>query len=54
MVPPAVVKPVALGGLPPARLYWELPDESGVPSALSGQQVGQLPQPPAPPGSAQP
>lgn len=54
MVPPASVKPVTLGALPPAKLYWELPDESGAPSALSGQQVGQLPQPPALPGSAQP
>lgn len=51
MVPPRAVKPIQVGVLPPARLHWELPEETGPAGTLSGQQLGEAPPSPAhPPG----
>ena len=54
MVAPSPAKPIQVGALPEPRIYWELPEETGPAHILSGQQVGQLPPPPAGPPSARP
>jgi hypothetical protein len=49
MVAPRSVKPIRVGMLPPPRIYWELPEETGPAGTLTGEQVGQAPPLPAQP-----